>query len=76
MAGRIEDQGEQYLAALEDDTTQDPALASLQRASVTYRIAMGPRTGQKVLHLQRTARSNRHRRVCAPTRTDSACMLR
>ncbi len=34
-----------YLA----DTDRDPALAPLQAAASTYRIALGPRAGQKVL---------------------------
>jgi hypothetical protein len=44
----IEEQGMTYLA--EADT--DPALLPLQAASCTYRIALGPRAGQKVLSLQ------------------------
>ena len=44
----IEEQGMTYLA--EADT--DRALAPLQAASCTYRIALGPRAGQKVLTLQ------------------------
>jgi hypothetical protein len=44
----IEEQGMTYLA--EADT--DRALAPLQAASCTYRIALGPRAGQKVLSLQ------------------------
>ena len=47
----IEDQGEQYFAGIQ----ADPALAPLQVASATYRIAMGPRAGQKVLSLQSIA---------------------
>ena len=34
-----------YLA----DTDRDPALAPLQAAACTYRIALGPRAGQKLL---------------------------
>ena len=37
-----------YLA----ETATDGALTSLQAASCTYRIALGPRAGQKVLSLQ------------------------
>jgi hypothetical protein len=44
----IEEQGMTYLA----DTDQDTALAPLQVAACTYRIALGPRAGQKVLSLQ------------------------
>ncbi len=41
----IEEQGLPYLAALD----ADPALAPLHTAACTYRIALGPRRGQKVL---------------------------
>ena len=44
----IEEQGMTYLA----DTDPDPALGPLQAAACTYRIALGPRAGQKVLSLQ------------------------
>ena len=44
----IEEQGMTYLAA----TSPDTALAPLQAAACTYRIALGPRAGQKVLSLQ------------------------
>ena len=37
-----------YLA----DSEHDPALAPLQGAACTYRIALGPRAGQKVLTLK------------------------
>ena len=40
-----EDTGIPYLA----DPDHDPALASLHSAACTYRIALGPRAGQKVL---------------------------
>ena len=41
----IEEQGLPYLA----DPDADPALAPLHTAACTYRIALGPRAGQKVL---------------------------
>ena len=41
----IEEQGLPYLA----DPDADPALAPLHAAACTYRIALGPRAGQKVL---------------------------
>ena len=44
----IEEQGMTYLT----DTDPDPALGPLQAAACTYRIALGPRAGQKVLSLQ------------------------
>ena len=40
----IEEQGIRYLAETEADT----AMAPLQSAACTYRIALGPRAGQKV----------------------------
>ncbi|MGH8472943.1 MAG: transposase, partial [Gammaproteobacteria bacterium] len=44
----IEEQGMTYLA----DPDPDSALGPLQAAACTYRIAFGPRAGQKVLSLQ------------------------
>jgi hypothetical protein len=44
----IEEQGMRYLA----EPDADNALAPLQAASCTYRIALGPRAGQKVLRLR------------------------
>ena len=44
----IEEQGMTYLAEVD----KDPVLTPLQTASCTYRIALGPRAGQKVLSLQ------------------------
>ena len=44
----IEEQGMSYLA----DTDPDRALGPLRAAACTYRIALGPRAGQKVLTLQ------------------------
>jgi hypothetical protein len=44
----IEEQGITYLA----DTDRGSALGPLQAAACTYRIALGPRAGQKVLSLQ------------------------
>jgi len=44
----VEEQGVTYLA----DRDADNPLASLQAAACTYRIALGPRAGQKVLSLR------------------------
>jgi hypothetical protein len=44
----IEEQGMTYMA----ETDPDSAMAPLQSAACTYRIALGPRAGQKVLTLQ------------------------
>ena len=41
-----------YLA----ETDRDAALGSLQAAACTYRLALGPRAGQKVLSLQTVPR--------------------
>ena len=47
----VEEQGMSYLA----DMDSDNPLASLQAASCSYRIALGPRAGQKVLSLRTVA---------------------
>ena len=47
----VEEQGMTYLA----DTDADHPLATLQAVSCTYRIALGPRAGQKVLSLRTVA---------------------
>ena len=48
LGALIEEPDRTYLA----ETETDGALRSLQAASCTYRIALGPRAGQKVLSLQ------------------------
>jgi Putative transposase len=48
----VEDQGETYLADTEDESEEARALRPLHRGSCVYRIAFGPRAGQKVLTLQ------------------------
>jgi hypothetical protein len=48
LGALIEEPQRTYLA----ETDTDGALKSLQAASCTYRIALGPRAGQKVLSLQ------------------------
>jgi hypothetical protein len=47
----IEEQDQTYLA----EADRESALLPLQAASCTYRIALGPRAGQKVLSLQSVA---------------------
>ncbi|MFN9388639.1 MAG: hypothetical protein ACK6DF_03720, partial [Betaproteobacteria bacterium] len=47
----VEEQGMTYLAGTD---TENP-WASLQAASCTYRIALGPRAGQKVLSVRTVA---------------------
>ncbi|MGH8565931.1 MAG: hypothetical protein ACREXW_18325 [Gammaproteobacteria bacterium] len=44
----IEEQGMSYLA----DTDPDTALGPLRAVACTYRVALGPRAGQKVLSFQ------------------------
>jgi hypothetical protein len=51
----IEEQGEHTLASVQ----ADPALTPLQAACCTYRIALGPRAGHKVLSLQSIAGSSK-----------------
>lgn len=48
----IEEQGMTYLA----DISADNALKPLQAASCPYRMAFGPRAGQKVLSVRAVAR--------------------
>ena len=56
------------------DTVADNPLRPLQAASCTYRIALGPRAGRKVLSLRTMAGGTRKtRQLCAPKRTASAC---
>jgi hypothetical protein len=47
----VEEEGVSYIA----DIDADNPLATLQAASCTYRIAIGPRAGQKVLSLRTVA---------------------
>ena len=48
----IEEEGMSYMAETETDTDTDTAMSPLQSAACTYRIALGPRAGQKVLTMQ------------------------
>ncbi len=48
----IEEQGQTYLADNDGDSDEARVLRPLQAAACTYRIAFGPRAGQKVLTLQ------------------------
>jgi len=58
------------------DIDPDHPLTPLQAASCTYRIALGPRAGQKVLSLRSLPDrgTSKPRRACARMRTASACM--
>ena len=48
----VEDMGQTYLAEPDADSEETRTLRPLQAAAITYRIAFGPRTGQKVLTLR------------------------
>ena len=48
----IEEQGSTYMADATADSDDARALRPLQAAACTYRIAFGPRAGQKVLTVQ------------------------
>ena len=48
----IEEMGQTYLAEPDDDGEEARTLRPLQAAAITYRIAFGPRAGQKVLTLR------------------------
>ena len=48
----VEEEGSTYLAEDDGDSDEARTLRPLQAAACTYRIAFGPRAGQKVLTLQ------------------------
>ncbi len=48
----VEEQGRTYLGDDDGDSDEARVLRPLQAAACTYRIAFGPRAGQKVLTLQ------------------------
>ena len=48
----VEEQGQTYMADNDSDSDEARTLRPLQAAACTYRIAFGPRAGQKVLTLQ------------------------
>jgi hypothetical protein len=48
----VEEQGQTYLADNDGDSDEARVLRPLQAATCTYRIAFGPRAGQKVLTVQ------------------------
>jgi len=48
----VEDMGQTYLAESDADGEESRTLRLLQAAAITYRIAFGPRAGQKVLTLR------------------------
>lgn len=52
MAAVVEDMGQIYLADPNADGDEARTLRALRAAAITYRIAFGPRAGQKVLTLR------------------------
>ena len=48
----VEEEGSTYVADNDDDSDEARTLRPLQAAACTYRIAFGPRAGQKVLTVQ------------------------
>jgi hypothetical protein len=54
----VEDMGQTDLAELDDDGEGARTLRPLQAAAITYRIAFGPRAGQKVLTLRGAERGH------------------
>ena len=48
----VQDMGQTYLAEPDADGEEARTLRPLQAAAITYRIAFGPRAGQKVLTLR------------------------
>ena len=69
----IEEQGMSYLA----DTDPDTPFGPLRAAACTYRIALGPRAGQKVLSLQTVPTREPPLTPCAVSTSRAiACMPR
>ena len=66
----VEEEGSTYMADNDGDSDEARTLRPLQAAACTYRIAFGPRAGQKVLTVQTSSRR------CVPTATASACTPR
>ena len=54
----VEDEGSTYMADNDGDSDEARVLRPLQAAACTYRIAFGPRAGQKVLTLQGAERGH------------------
>jgi hypothetical protein len=63
----IEDMGQTYLAEPDDNGEEARTLRPLQAAAITYRIAFGPRVGQKVLTLRGAMprETTAHQPLCA-----------
>ena len=52
QGGLVQEQGQTYMADKDADSDEARVLRPLQAADCTYRVAFGPRAGQKVLTLQ------------------------
>ena len=73
----VEDQGETYLADDVADSKEARVLRPLQKGSCVYRIAFGPRAGQKVLTLRgRCPERQEASSGYVPTCKALACMRR
>ena len=73
----VEDMGQAYLAEPDADGDEARTLRPLQATAVTYRIAFGPRGGQKVLTLRGAIpREGQYGSRCAPTSMASVCTPR
>jgi len=62
----VEDMGQTWLAEPQAEGEEARTLRPLQAAAVTYRIAFGPRAGQKVLKLKTPWRDGTTHRVMSP----------
>ena len=70
----VEDMGQTWLAELDADGDEARTLRPLQAAAITYRIAFGPRAGQKVLTLRGAmAREGMARELLCSDIDGSAC---
>jgi hypothetical protein len=68
----LEDMGQTWLAEPDADGEEARTLRPLQAVAVTYRIAFGPRAGQKVLTLREVYGKASPPRLSSFTRTLSA----
>ena len=72
----VEEEGSTYMADNDADSDEARTLKPLQAAACTYRIAFGPRAGQKVLTAQGTMpRETEFKQPLCADIDGSACML-
>jgi hypothetical protein len=62
----VEEEGSTYMADNDGDSDEARTLRPLQAAACTYRIAFGPRAGQKVLKLKTASRDRTTHLVMSP----------